>query len=115
MPKDNGAYVLGSLDPEEAEQAAKSHPRRRLKDGCACDFELAVDNQTGISRKAISIDLYQQPNADKQMTVRVGVLAERVRCATLEANPDSGWSTSHAVNKGSHFPVPQDGSLLITM
>ncbi|KAF3768298.1 hypothetical protein M406DRAFT_349714 [Cryphonectria parasitica EP155] len=115
MPKNNSAYILGSLDPEEAELAGKSHPKQRAKDNCACDFELAENNQTGISRKTISIDLYPQPNANKQVMVRVGVLTERVRYATLDADPDAGWSTSHAVEKGKHFPVPQDGCLLITI
>ncbi|GAP82430.2 putative serine threonine protein kinase [Rosellinia necatrix] len=115
MPKNHGAYILGSLDTEEAEQAAKSHQPRRAKDSSACDFELAMDNQTGVSRKAISIDLYLQPNADKGTRVRVGVLADRVMCAALEADPDAGWPTSRSVKKGSHFPVPQGGSLLITI
>ncbi|KAK4163072.1 putative serine threonine protein kinase [Cladorrhinum sp. PSN259] len=108
MPKNNNAYILGSLDPEQTEQAGKSHLGGRAKDSCPCDFALDEDNQTGISRKALSIDLYPQQSTKKQTVVRVGVLAHNVRYALQ-------GSTMKEAYIGKHFGVPQDSSVLINI
>lgn len=87
-PKNGEAFILGSIDPEYDSKSAS-----------ACDFAVAPDNQeTGISRKQIAINIYPLQNDKKEVTVKLTCLKAPVWISRPSpAEPHDDGRTGKAV------------------
>lgn len=88
-PKNGRSFILGALDADIGD-----------KSKCACDFQLAENNQTGVSRKQLSIDIYRQNDAGKDAVVRLSCLNGQVKIAAT-----SGTRAPEFLERGCHMPV----------
>ncbi|KAM3085425.1 hypothetical protein ACMFMG_002502 [Clarireedia jacksonii] len=94
--KNGYSFVLGTLDPSLSD-----------KSQCSCDFQLADSNASGISRRHMSVDIYEQHNADQRVSVRLNCLSQELIVQTLWPRVHNGTTISarDILKKGEHVPV----------
>ncbi|KAF2971837.1 hypothetical protein GQX73_g1753 [Xylaria multiplex] len=92
-PKNGRSFILGALDHE-----------RRDKSLCACDFQLAESNRLSrISRRQLSIDIYPQPDANKQVTIRLTCLPYETQISFTVLLPTR--EPMKLLQGGDHIPI----------